>query len=47
MTDFDFAIIVKSIPFLLEGMALTLLLTLFAIVGGLALGVVLALCGFA
>lgn len=44
MNDFDFAIIVKSIPFLLEGMGLTLLLTLFAIVGGLALGVVLALC---
>lgn len=44
MTDFDFAIIIKSIPFLLEGLGLTLLLTFFAIVGGLALGVVLALC---
>lgn len=44
MDDFDFNIIVESIPFLLEGMGLTLLLTFFAIVGGLALGVVLALC---
>lgn len=44
MSDFDFSIIVKSVPFLLEGMGLTLLLTFFAIVGGLALGTVLALC---
>ena len=47
MTDFDFAIIVKSIPFLLEGMWLSLLLTLLAILGGLALGVLLALCRLA
>jgi len=43
-SDFDFEIIVNSIPFLLEGMSLTLVLTFFAIVGGLALGTVLALC---
>ena len=30
--DFDFEIIVKSIPFLLEGMGLTLMLTFFACV---------------
>ncbi len=47
MNNFDFSIIVASIPFLLEGMGLTLILTLFAIVGGLALGVVLALCRLA
>ncbi|MDJ0611234.1 MAG: amino acid ABC transporter permease [Kiloniellales bacterium] len=44
MSDFDFGIIVKSIPFLLEGMGLTLLLTVFAIIGGLLLGTILALC---
>lgn len=44
MDDFDFAIIVKSIPFLIEGMGLTLLLTFFAILGGLLLGTLLALC---
>lgn len=43
-SNFDFDIIVKSIPFLLEGMWLTLMLTLFAIVGGLILGTLLALC---
>jgi glutamate/aspartate transport system permease protein len=47
MTDFDFAIIVKSIPFLLEGMWVSLLLTLLAITGGLILGVLLALCRLA
>ncbi len=44
MSDFDFSIIVKSIPFLIEGMGLTLLLTVLAIVGGIFLGVILALC---
>lgn len=44
MEDFDFAIIIKSIPFLLEGMGLTLLLTVIAIVGGVFLGTALALC---
>ena len=43
-SGFDFEIIVKSVPFLLEGMGLTLLLTVFAILGGLLLGTLLALC---
>ena len=42
--EFDFAIILKSVPFLIEGMGLTLLLTALAILGGLVLGVGLALC---
>jgi len=46
-SDFDFEIIVKSIPFLMEGMGLTLVLTFVAILGGLALGTVLALCRLA
>jgi len=46
-SDFDFDIIIKSIPFLMEGMGLTLLLTFFAIVGGLAFGTILALCRLA
>jgi glutamate/aspartate transport system permease protein len=46
-SNFDFDIIVKSIPFLMEGMGLTLVLTFFAILGGLALGTVLALCRLA
>jgi len=46
-SNFDFDIIIKSIPFLMEGMGLTLLLTFTAIVGGLALGTVLALCRLA
>jgi glutamate/aspartate transport system permease protein len=46
-SDFDFDIIIKSIPFLMEGMGLTLVLTFFAILGGLLLGTVLALCRLA
>lgn len=42
--NFDFAVIVESIPFLWEGMLLTLLLTVLAIGGGLILGTLLALC---
>jgi glutamate/aspartate transport system permease protein len=45
--NFDFEIIVTSIPFLIEGMGLTLLLTVLAIIGGLALGTILALCRLA
>jgi len=46
-SGFDFQIIVDSIPFLFEGMLLTLLLTVLAIFGGLLLGTVLALCRLA
>ena len=41
--DFDFQVVIDSIPFLWEGMQLTFLLTFLAISGGLFLGVLLAL----
>ena len=44
---FDFKIIIDSIPFLLEGMWLTLQLTVSAIVGGLFFGTILAMCRLA
>jgi glutamate/aspartate transport system permease protein len=40
---FDFGVIARSLPFLLEGMQLSLLLTALAVAGGLALGTVLAI----
>jgi glutamate/aspartate transport system permease protein len=43
MIDFDYDIIWNNLPFLWEGMKVTLLLTFLAIVGGLLLGTVLAL----
>jgi glutamate/aspartate transport system permease protein len=43
MGDFDTNAILRALPFLWEGMQLTLLLTLLAIVGGVALGTLLAL----
>jgi len=43
MIDFDYDIIWNNLPFLWEGMKVTLLLTLLAIVGGLVLGTILAL----
>ncbi|MBT3206371.1 MAG: amino acid ABC transporter permease [Gammaproteobacteria bacterium] len=42
-SDFDYQVVIDSIPFLWEGMQLTFLLTFLAIVGGLFLGVLLAL----
>ncbi len=47
MEGYDFQIIFRSIPFLAEGMLLTLTLTALAIVGGLVLGTILALCRLA
>jgi len=41
--DFDYQVVINSIPFLWEGMQLTFLLTFLAIAGGLFLGVLLAL----
>jgi len=41
--DFDYEVVINSIPFLWEGMKLTFLLTFLAILGGLFLGVLLAL----
>lgn len=43
MENFDYHIVFHSIPFLANGMVLTLLLTVLAIGGGLVLGVALAL----
>jgi glutamate/aspartate transport system permease protein len=43
MSDFDTAVILRALPFLWEGMQLTLLLTVLAMAGGIVLGTVLAL----
>jgi glutamate/aspartate transport system permease protein len=41
--EFDFTVILKAWPFLLEGLGLSLLLTLVAMAGGMVLGLLLAL----
>lgn len=43
MGDFDFGVIVDNLPFLWEGLQLSLLLTFLAILGGIVLGTLLAL----
>lgn len=43
MGDFDFGVIIRSLPFLGEGMLLSLWLTFLAIIGGIVLGTLLAL----
>ncbi|RYE30319.1 MAG: amino acid ABC transporter permease [Hyphomicrobiales bacterium] len=43
MGSFDFGVIARALPLLWEGMQITLLLTAFGIVGGIALGVLLAM----
>lgn len=43
MGDFDYNVIIDNLPFLFEGMKVTLLLTVLAVIGGLVLGTVLAL----
>ncbi|MEQ9198742.1 MAG: amino acid ABC transporter permease, partial [Rhodospirillales bacterium] len=43
MGDFDFGVIIQSLPFLGEGMLLSLWLTFLAIIGGIILGTLLAL----
>ena len=43
MSDFDFAVIIRSLPFLWQGMQLSLLLTALAMAGGIVLGTLLAL----
>jgi glutamate/aspartate transport system permease protein len=43
MSDFDFGVILRALPFLWTGMQLTLLLTALATVGGVVLGTALAL----
>jgi len=42
MAEFDLAYLMDALPLLWDGMEVTLLLTLFGVVGGLALGAVLA-----
>jgi len=43
MGDFDFGVIVNNLPFLWQGLQLSLLLTFLAVLGGIALGTLLAL----
>jgi glutamate/aspartate transport system permease protein len=43
MTDFDWDALVRALPFLAQGMVLTLELTALAMAGGIALGTVLAI----
>lgn len=43
MGDFDFDVIIKSLPFLWQGLQLSLWLTFLAIIGGIVLGTLLAL----
>jgi glutamate/aspartate transport system permease protein len=43
MGDFDFGVIINNLPFLWEGLQLSLLLTALAILGGIVLGTGLAL----
>jgi glutamate/aspartate transport system permease protein len=43
MADFDFAVIANNLPFLWQGLQLSLLLTLLAVVGGIVFGTLLAL----
>lgn len=43
MGEFDFEIIIKSLPFLWEGMQVTLLLTVCAVFGGILIGTLIAL----
>lgn len=43
MGDFDFAVIVDNLPFLFQGLQLSLLLTFLAVLGGIFFGTMLAL----
>lgn len=43
MSDFDFGVIIDNLPFLWEGLQLSLLLTFLAVIGGIVLGTLLAL----
>jgi glutamate/aspartate transport system permease protein len=43
MSDFDFGVILRALPFLWTGMQLTLLLTALATAGGIVLGTLLAI----
>lgn len=43
MADFDFNVIWANLPFLMQGLGLSLTLTFFAIIGGIVFGTLLAL----
>jgi glutamate/aspartate transport system permease protein len=43
MIDFDYSVILESLPFLWEGMKVSLWLTFWALLGGIAIGTILAL----
>lgn len=43
MGDFDFSVIFNNLPLLFDGLKVTFLLTLLAVIGGIAIGTVLAL----
>lgn len=43
MSDFDFAVITDNLPFLMEGLQLSLWLTFLAMIGGIVFGTILAL----
>lgn len=43
MNDFDLSVIVNNLPFLWQGLQLSLFLTLLAVIGGIILGTLLAL----
>lgn len=43
MSDFDFLVIWKNLPFLWDGLKVTFLLTFLAVIGGIVLGTILAL----
>ena len=43
MGDFDFDVILNNLPFLWQGLQLSLWLTFLAVLGGIALGTLLAL----
>ena len=43
MSDFDFGVILRALPFLWQGMQLTLLITALAMAGGILLGTALAM----
>ncbi|MDA1088996.1 MAG: amino acid ABC transporter permease [Proteobacteria bacterium] len=46
-SGFDYGIILKSVPYLAEGLVLTFQLTILGILGGLVFGTLLALCRLA
>ena len=46
MTGFDWGVIVRALPFLWDGMKVSLMLTGAGVLGGVLLGTCSQLCGF-